>query len=151
MERKTMPTYCVTSPANCISDAARKRIAKDITRIHHEQTGAPSFFAQTFFHDIQAGSYFLGGEELDSDQVFVCGHIRAGRSAEIKNRMMTQMVDAVASATGLPSSRIWIYIVDIPAAQMAEFGRVLPEPGQEAEWVARLDPADRRRMEAEAA
>ncbi|MBE7202769.1 MAG: 4-oxalocrotonate tautomerase [Parafilimonas terrae] len=146
-----MPTYCVTSPAGCIPDAARNRIARDITRIHHEQTGAPSFFAQTFFHDIPAGSYFLGGEKLESDQIFVCGHIRAGRSTETKNRMMIQMVDAMASATGLPPNRIWVYIVDVPAAQMAEFGRILPEPGAEADWVARLDPRDRERMQAEAA
>jgi hypothetical protein len=33
---------------------------------------------------------------------------------------------------------IWVYIQDIPATQMVEFGRVLPEPGAEESWRAAM-------------
>ena len=40
-----MPTYTVTTPEGCLDDDKRARIAREITRVHHETTGAPAYFA----------------------------------------------------------------------------------------------------------
>jgi hypothetical protein len=39
---------------------------------------------------------------------------------------------------------VWVYLQDIPAAQMVEFGRVLPEPGAKQEW---LQGVSRKKMQ----
>jgi len=58
------------------------------------------------------------------------------------------LVDVTAVASDLPRNRVWVYVVDLPAEQMAEYGHVLPQPGTEASWLANLPPEDRQWMEA---
>jgi hypothetical protein len=38
----------------------------------------------------------------------------------------------VGRASGAAEDAVWIYLRDIPAANIAEYGRVLPPPGEEA-------------------
>lgn len=142
-----MPTYTVSAPDGRLSREQRQHIAASITRIHHEVTGAPTYFAQVIFVDVKPGSYFVGGAALTEDQVFVHGQIRAGRSPDDKRRLLTQIVDATAVAAAMPKSHVWTYLVDLPAAQMAEFGHILPEPGDEPAWTAALPDDERERMQ----
>jgi phenylpyruvate tautomerase PptA (4-oxalocrotonate tautomerase family) len=41
-----MPTYIVTTLEGCLDTSKRAKIASEITRIHSETTGAPTYFAQ---------------------------------------------------------------------------------------------------------
>jgi phenylpyruvate tautomerase PptA (4-oxalocrotonate tautomerase family) len=142
-----MPTYTVTVPDGCLNQEKRSKIAREITRVHSETTGAPAYFAQVIFNDIPPGKYFVGGMPLHGQQVFVNGQIRAGRSAESKDALISQMLAAVARAAGLPANHIWVYLSDLIPRQMAEFGNLLPEPGEEAKWTEALPPVDRAHME----
>jgi phenylpyruvate tautomerase PptA (4-oxalocrotonate tautomerase family) len=142
-----MPTYTVTALEGCLDDEKRSGIAREITRVHHETTGAPAYFAQVIFIDVAPGRYYVGGKPLHGQQVFVNGQIRAGRTSESKDALISQMLLAVAKAARLPNNNIWVYITDLIPRQMAEFGHVLPEPGDEAKWAAGLPEADRARME----
>ncbi len=142
-----MPTYTVTATENCLDDEKRARIAAAITRVHSATTGAPTYFAQVIFVDVKPGMYFVGGAPLRDHQVFVHGQIRAGRSADAKHDLLTGILDAVAKAASLEKNSIWVYIVDLEPRQMAEFGHVLPAPGDEAEWTANLPEADKRKMQ----
>jgi hypothetical protein len=90
----------------------------------------------------------MGGAPLAHEQVFVLGQIRAGRPPESKDRLIAEMVSAIADITRLQRTGIWIYIVDLLARQMVEFGHVLPEPGDEQKWTAALPEADRKMMQA---
>ena len=67
-------------------------------------------------------------------QVFVHGLVREGRSIEIKQALMGQMLEEIAQIADISVEDVWIYLQDIPATQMIEFGRFLPAPGDEAEW-----------------
>ena len=142
-----MPTYTVTTPEGCLDDDKRARIAREITRVHHETTGAPAYFAQVLFVEIKPGRYFVGGGPLRGKQVFVNGQIRAGRTAESKDALIRQMATAVAQAAMLPANHVWVYISDLIPRQMIEFGHVLPEPGDEAKWAEGLPATDRAHME----
>jgi phenylpyruvate tautomerase PptA (4-oxalocrotonate tautomerase family) len=142
-----MPTYTVTTPEGCLDDGQRASIAREITRVHHETTGAPAYFAQVLFVEIKPGRYFVGGEPLNGKQVFVNGQIRAGRTIESKDALIRQMLAAVAQAAMVPASHVWVYISDLIPRQMAEFGHVLPEPGDETKWAQSLPAADRAHME----
>jgi phenylpyruvate tautomerase PptA (4-oxalocrotonate tautomerase family) len=142
-----MPTYTLTTPEGCLDDAMRANIAQAITRVHHETTGAPAYFAQVLFVEIRPGRYFVGGKPFEGKQVFVNGQIRAGRTAASKDALIRQMLAAVAQAAQLPASHVWVYITDLIPRQMAEYGHVLPEPGEEAKWADGLPAADRKYME----
>jgi hypothetical protein len=89
---------------------------------------------------------FIGGAPAPVEQIFVHGEIRSGHSAEQKKNMIEAMMRAVATAANTSAFYVWIYLVDLVAAQMTEFGDVLPEPGAEEKWLSSLTAEDRQRM-----
>ena len=142
-----MPTYLCTTPAGSLTGAQRAAVAKTITRVHSEVTGAPGFFAEVIFREIAAGDWFIGGVPLAHEQIFVHGNIRGGRPAEMRHELITRLATAVSEAANLPSHAIWIYLSELPPSAMVEFGHVLPEPGAETAWIAALPDENRKRME----
>jgi phenylpyruvate tautomerase PptA (4-oxalocrotonate tautomerase family) len=142
-----MPTYTVTVSDGCLDAQKKAKIASAIARVHSEVTGAPTCFAQVIFNDVSAGDYFVGGAPLRGQQVFVHGQIRDGRTAENKGALISQILAAVSEASELERNKIWIYLLDIPAQQMVEFGHALPEPGDEPAWMAALPETDRKMMQ----
>src|SRR3978361_1256233 len=142
-----MPTYHCTSPAGLLDAGRKSAIAAEITRIHNAVTGAAGFFAQVIFTNIPKGNHFMGGAPLAFDQIFVHGFIRAGRSVPDRQKLVTEMVTALADVTGLPKKLVWVYVTEIPARQIAEYGHILPEPGDEKAWMDGLPAADRQFMQ----
>jgi phenylpyruvate tautomerase PptA (4-oxalocrotonate tautomerase family) len=143
-----MPTYLCTSKTGRLTPHQKRKIAGEITRIHCEVTGAPSFFAQVIFDEVKADDWFIGGTPLTHDHIFVYGHIRAGRAAVDKTRMIKSMGEAVALAADVENGRaVWIYVNELPPRQMIEFGQVLPEAGDETAWTAALPEEDRAFMQ----
>jgi phenylpyruvate tautomerase PptA (4-oxalocrotonate tautomerase family) len=131
-----------------LTSAQKSKIAGEITRIHGEVTGAPGFFAQVIFNEIEPTDWFMGGAPLAHDHVFIYGHIRAGRAAVDKTRMIRMMADAVGQAAQAETGRaVWVYLNELLPGQMIEFGHVLPEPGDEAVWTSALPEKDRVFME----
>ena len=121
-----MPVYhCSISEAK-LDDAKRRQIAGDITRIHCEKTGAPPDFAHVLFADAAAGA-----------AASVVGSIRAGRSASLKDEMAGAMAEAVAKSLGVEPGAVRVVLLEVPAAWVMEGGAVMPEPGDEAAWLAR--------------
>ena len=45
------------------------------------------------------------------------------------------------------SRSVWVYVGELPARQMIEFGHLLPEAGDEPAWTAALPAADREFMQ----
>jgi phenylpyruvate tautomerase PptA (4-oxalocrotonate tautomerase family) len=141
-----MPTYHCTSPAGLLDAGKKSAIAAEITRIHNAVTGAASFFAQVIYTDVAKGNHFMGGAPLASEQIFVHGFIRAGRSVPDRQRLVTEMVTAIADLSGLAKRLVWVYLTELPARQMAEYGHILPEPGDEKPWLDGLPEEDRAYM-----
>lgn len=133
-----MPTYTCTTPVGALDPERRAGLAAAITRAHSEVTGAAPGFAQVFFLDIAEGGFFQGGQPLDGPALFIRGEIRAGRSARARNALMARLIADAAEASGLPRHAIWVYLSELPARAMAEFGHILPEPGDEEAWIAAL-------------
>ncbi|KND60528.1 4-oxalocrotonate tautomerase-like protein [Candidatus Burkholderia verschuerenii] len=95
------------------------------------------------FSDIAAGRHFMGGKRIATNQIFVHGHIRAGRSPEQKARLLADIVQSLQRITGLEKRFLWVYISELPPANMIEYGQVLPHPGAEQEWFDALTEVDR--------
>ncbi|RFU49120.1 tautomerase family protein [Paraburkholderia sp. DHOC27] len=138
-----MPTYVVSAAAGRFSEDEKLKIAQAITRSHNEATGAQGFFAQVIFNEVGAGNHFIGGAPLRADQIFVHGHIRAGRPDDRKRLLLARIVDAVVEITSAERRFVWAYISEIPPLQMIEYGCELPLPGQENNWLESLAEADR--------
>ena len=126
-----MPLYrCAVSEGSTTEDQ-RARIAKEIVRIHCDVTGAPSSFVHAFFSEAAA-------DELPEGKVaFVLGSIRWGRTDEQKARIVSELTHVVANALGRDVDEIGVATVDVPSKWNMEGGELLPEPGEEAEWLAR--------------
>ena len=144
-----MPTYYCTTLEGRLTAEQKSGIAGEITRVHCEVTGAPSFFAQVIFREVKPGNYFMGGAPLKHVfQLFIYGHIRSGRAAVDKSRMIALMAKTVGEVAKVESSRsVWVYVAELPPRQMIEFGHLLPEAGDETAWTAALPAADREFMQ----
>ena len=141
-----MPTYTVTVANLSLSLQQKTQIAEAITTAHNAQTGAPRFLAQVLFFSTNEGDHFVGGSANMAPQVYVHGLVRQGRSNDVKQALMSQMLEEIPRIAGLTVEDIWIYLQDIPATQMIEFGRFLPAPGGEAEWEREMTPEKRSRL-----
>jgi len=146
-----MPTFNVIVPEERFSNEQKTRVAVAIGRTYKELTGVPENLTQVIFIEVKHGNYFIGSVPPDTDQISVEGHLRAGRSAEAKRSLVERIVEAVAQAAAMPKSQVWAHLVDMPATQIVEFGRVVPEPGGEAAWIAALPEAERKELRPSAA
>ena len=142
-----MPTYTVSAEANRLTQRQKAMIAQEITRIHKSVTGAGAYLTQVLFTDLVPGNHFVGGKPLQHDLIYVLGQIRAGRSPEQRQELLTQLTNALALTAGAAHNAIWASIMEIPFYQMIEFGHILPQPGTETEWFQGLPSVDRGIME----
>lgn len=136
-----MPTYTVHYSSLVLDAHQKLQLAQGITQAHEAATGAAGFFAQVLFQEISGTDCYLGGHALEQGQLFVQGQIRAGRSSAVKEELLTSLQAALIQGTGLDRSQVWIYLVELPASNMLEYGHVLPPPGAERPWLLSLDPA----------
>jgi 4-oxalocrotonate tautomerase family enzyme len=141
-----MPTYTVSAVGGRLSDQQKSSLAAAVTDIHCRLTGAPKYFVQVIFVDVPSNNYFVAGKRLEHDNIFVHGQIRAGRPLALKHQLIEALMETTAQVAETDTASIQIYIVDVPGDQIAEWGRVLPLPGEEASWEAAIPDNVRQRM-----
>jgi phenylpyruvate tautomerase PptA (4-oxalocrotonate tautomerase family) len=135
-----MPTYTIHTISGRLTNADRAALSEAVVGAHSEVTGAPAVFAQVIFSEIPHGHWYVGGGNAPNEQVFLYGRIRAGRTAEQKAKLLAALTEAVASNLEVDPVRVWVYLLDVPAENLLEYGRPLPPPGGEKEWVESLPP-----------
>lgn len=126
-----MPLYMCNAPKGMIADAAKPKIAADITRIHCDVTGAPPQFVHAFFVEDSPA------QPLGDKKAFLFGSIRAGRTDAQKAQIVSEMQASIHTHTGIALDDIMMVTTDVPASWVLEGGEVMPEPGEEAEWLAK--------------
>ena len=125
-----MPLYTTNYVKGAISEEAKPKIAADITRIHCDVTGAPATFVHAFFFEESSEL------PLDGQSAFLFGRIRGGRTDAQKAQIVKEMQESIHTHTGLPLDDIKVATADTPAKWVMEGGDLLPEPGEEAAWLA---------------
>ena len=141
-----MPTYACSITAGCLTPGQRSEIARSITAIHAEETGAPAYLVQVIFQEVQLHSHYVGGEAAPVGRIWIRGDIRAGRTEAVKRRIIERLLQETCRTADFPEEQVWIYLCDVPAQNIAEYGRILPEPGAEAAWEATLPEHLRHRL-----
>jgi len=108
-----MPSYVCTTVTDRLSDDTRAQIASVLTTAHHEATRAPAYFVRVRFREVDQRSVHIGGAPLDHDHLFVFGHIRAGRDAQTRRRLIDAISSGVREAAGLHHLGLWIYLAEL--------------------------------------
>ena len=141
-----MPTYTVTNSNFNLSSRQQKKLAEGITKVHNAVTGANTYFAQVIFNKTKKNNHFMGGKKVKEPSLFLLGQIRAGRSKEVKDKLIAHLKDVLVKNSKLDETQIWVYIVDLPPSQMIEYGAVLPESGKEKQWFRNLSSKLKKKL-----
>ena len=141
-----MPTYTVTNSNFTLSSKQQNNLAQGITKVHNNVTGANTYFAQVIFNKIKKKNHFMGGKLVKEPSLFLLGQIRAGRSKEVKDKLISDLKDVLVKNSNLDETQIWVYINDLPPSQMIEYGAVLPESGEEKEWFNNLSEKLKKKL-----
>jgi phenylpyruvate tautomerase PptA (4-oxalocrotonate tautomerase family) len=140
-----MPTYAFTTMKH-LSSEQRGKLVESVTAIHQVEATAPRYFVQVVFYTVEPGSMFIGGEAAPDEHVWVRADIRAGRTREQKAAILHRIMRETGEILGVTQEDVWVYISDIPAEGVAEFGNILPQPGGEEAWLASLPSALREKL-----
>jgi phenylpyruvate tautomerase PptA (4-oxalocrotonate tautomerase family) len=141
-----MPTYACSVAAGRLTPAQKLEIVQSITAIHHEETGTPRYFVQVIFYDVAPANHYIAGQLAPAGQIWIRGDIREGRTEERKSQMLSRILREVGRIGEIAEEDVWVYLSDIPAHNIAEYGRVLPVPGAENAWFATLPATLRERL-----
>jgi phenylpyruvate tautomerase PptA (4-oxalocrotonate tautomerase family) len=131
-----MPTYYVSVKTDLLSQQQKDDVCQLITTTHNKVTGASNSLVQVII-DESIKTRYLGGKRSDA-HIWIRGDIRAGRSADHRQRLMLDIMRGVSKISGVEESLIWVYLNNLSPEDMVEYGRVLPPPGKESEWFALL-------------
>ena len=141
-----MPTYTVTNSNFNLSSKQQKNLAEGITKVHNVVTGANTYFAQVIFNKTKKDNHFMGGKKVKEPSLFLLGQIRAGRSKEVKDKLIVDLKDVLVKNSKLDETQVWVYINDLPPSQMIEYGEVLPESGKEKIWFSKLSKKLKKKL-----
>lgn len=122
-----MPLYMISSRDELAAEL-KAEIAMMITDVHCAHTGAPRTFVQVVFSEnlpLQEG--------ID---LHILASVRAGRTQALNDTVEQDIVQRMESISSIPMLNIGYQLFEVPASWVMEGGVILPEPGEEAEWLA---------------
>lgn len=132
-----MPIYTCTTAQGTLRAGAKGDLAAEITRIHAEINHVSPTYVNVLFSELPQDSVYVGGEP--GAPLLISGWARRGHPQEETTRLALELSAAVSRITGIPEHRILVVIQDSPARSAVEAYRVLPDPGQEKEWLSRYE------------
>jgi len=141
-----MATYSVYYAGLSLTTHQKFTLAKAITKIHADVTGAEAYFAQVIFKQLDQHDCFIGGVLLDEPHIFLNGQIRIGRSEQMKKQLLVELEIAIQSTTKLAGHQIWAYIDEIVPGQMIEYGQILPTVGDDSVWFSTLPASIQKKL-----
>jgi len=141
-----MPTYTIKYSNFKLSQRQKNFLASDISKTHSKYTGANTFFAQVIFHKNESKSHYMGGKLVRSKEIFLNGKIRAGRTSQVKKKLIKALRQVLIKNTKLKKDFVWVYLEDLIPDQMIEYGEVLPKSGEEKKWFNSLTQSLKKRL-----
>jgi phenylpyruvate tautomerase PptA (4-oxalocrotonate tautomerase family) len=143
-----MPIYVCTAALGRLTPVQKTEIAKGITAIYREETGAPGYLVQVIFYDIAPGNHYVAGRPAPADQICIRCDTRSGKTNTQKSQMLRRIMQDVARISGAAEDAVSVLLCELPAANIAEYGCVAPAPGEEDAWFSSLPDALRERLRA---
>ncbi len=129
-----MPVYTCTTAASTLSGETKAELAAAITQIHSRVNHVPSTYVNVVFHELPVDAVYTDAQP--SQPLLISGWVRTGHPDDETSQLLSEVAEAAATVTGIPSSRILVVIQNSPAHFAMEGGRALPNPGEEEAWLA---------------
>jgi 4-oxalocrotonate tautomerase family enzyme len=131
-----MPQYRCLIQQSRFSKETKAELAREITRVHCELTAAPAHFVHVFFSEFAPGDWFTAAKP--SGFSIVNAFIRAGRSDDQKRQLLENISRGWSRITGQSEREVVVRVTDIRSEHWMEAGELMPQPGGERQWFARL-------------
>jgi len=129
-----VPIYTCTTTESTLPAQTKKALAGEIGKIHSEINHVPSTYVNVVFHELPPDCVYTDG--APASPVLISGWIREGHPKAEVTRLAIEIAAAVSRITGVPAERVLVVFESSPGSFAVEGGRVLPEPGEEAAWIA---------------
>jgi phenylpyruvate tautomerase PptA (4-oxalocrotonate tautomerase family) len=129
-----MPVYTCTTTESTLTGPIKATLAAEIGKIHSAINHVPSTYVNVVFHELPADNVYTDG--VPASPVLVSGWIRDGHPKAETTRLATEIASGVTRISGIPAEQVLVVFQSSPASFAVEGGRVLPEPGQEQDWIA---------------
>src|SRR5262249_45951431 len=127
-----MPVYQCYSPKGLLTDAAKSKIAQEMTDMYCNATGALPSWVNVLFHELPEGECFVGGKP--ANQSLILGINRHGRDLETRRAMLRELSQIWTRNSGQSDDDLWISVTEIDHTNVMDDGLFIPEPGHEREW-----------------
>jgi phenylpyruvate tautomerase PptA (4-oxalocrotonate tautomerase family) len=124
-----VPVYTCTAARGTLTSESKAALAAEITRIHAAINKVPPTYVYVTVSELPADSVFAG------KPLIITGWARRGHPQEALTRLALELASAGSRISGVDERHVMVVIQDSPARSAVEGGRVLPEPGQEKEWL----------------
>ena len=59
---------------------------------------------------------------------------------------MLKLRDEIKKDSNLKEENVWVYLIDLPPSQMIEYGKILPNSGDEKKWFKNLPTKLKKRL-----
>ncbi|WP_329579926.1 tautomerase family protein [Streptomyces sp. NBC_01361] len=128
-----MPIYTCTAAQGTLTSDSKTLLAAEITRIHVAINHVPPAYVNVVFSELPPDSVFAGGQP--ATPLILTGWVRRGHPQEEATRLAVELSSAIVRVSGVDESQTMVVLQDGPARSAVEGGRVLPEPGEEEEWL----------------
>jgi phenylpyruvate tautomerase PptA (4-oxalocrotonate tautomerase family) len=129
-----MPIYTCTCVQGSLPSDVKDELAAEITRIHADINGVPPDYVNVVFTETPRENVYVGGHP--GTPLLINGWARRGHPQDSTTRLALAIAEAASRISGIPQEHVMVVILDSPARSAVEAGRVLPDPGHEAEWLA---------------
>lgn len=131
-----MPFYQMHVPAGSLSPQTKADLAAGIVEMHLRLAGGLKQFVNVLIHEYAPDNFYVGGEP--NSRYILTTMIRAGRSKEVRANLLHEYSALFSRITGIDEHLLLVGLEEAQASNLMEGGHVLPEPGQEAEWLAKV-------------
>ncbi|OJJ15389.1 hypothetical protein BKI52_38900 [marine bacterium AO1-C] len=124
-----MPVYSLTS-RKTLSTAKKQQLVDLFTDAHCSIMVAPEQFVHVLFSD--------GIPIFDRKSLYIHANVRQGRTPQTIEKMRETLIEGCAKILNVKANKIHINILEIQAKWIMEGGYIMPDPGEEDEWMEKV-------------
>jgi phenylpyruvate tautomerase PptA (4-oxalocrotonate tautomerase family) len=135
-----MPLWNIYHPVGAYTEEEKREFADRITSIYGR---VPRFYVATLFHEVDRGSFYVGGEPVDDRVQVVIDHFARHDDDPARRESIRRHVCAVIQPFAADKGLHWeFYIDETPNDLWMIDGFVPPPPGSDAEklWAKENQP-----------
>lgn len=127
-----MPVYSLTSNKN-LSTSNKEKLVNLVTDTHCSIMVAPEQFVHVLFME--------GIPIFENKQLYIHANVRKGRTEESISNMCSTLIAGCAKILNISEDKIHINLLEISGKWAMEGGHVMPDPGEEDEWMEKVTKA----------